>query len=83
MDEEFKLHYNAEAVRRKTENSIKIESYQQGLEEGVSQGLEQGLEQGSKQKEIEIAKKLLNLGTISVSDISKITGLTTEEIRIL
>ena len=40
MDEEFKLHYNAEAVRKKTENSIKVESFQNGLEQGISQGLE-------------------------------------------
>ena len=48
MDEEFKLHYNAEAVRRKIENSVKIESFQNGLEEG------------SKQEKLEIAKNLLN-----------------------
>ena len=41
MDEEFKLHYNAEAVRKKTENSIKIESFQNGLDKGFSQGIEQ------------------------------------------
>ena len=74
MDEEFKLHYNAEAVRRKTENSIKIESYQQGLEEGVSQGLEQGLEQGSKQEKIEIAKNMLKKD-MDISTISELTGL--------
>ena len=75
MDEEFKLHYNAEAVRKKTENSIKVESFQNGLEQGISQGLEQGLEQGSKQEKIEIAKNLLKLNTISIDDISKATGL--------
>ncbi len=75
MDEEFKLHYNAEAVRKKTENSIKVESFQNGLEQGISQGLEQGLEQGSKQEKIEIAKNFLKLGTVSMKDISKATGL--------
>ena len=71
MDEEFKLHYNAEAVRKKTENSIKVESFQNGLEQGISQGLEQG----SKQEKIEIAKNFLKLGTVSMKDISKATGL--------
>ena len=75
MDEEFKLHYNAEAVRKKTENSIKAESFQNGLEQGISQGLEQGLEQGSKQEKIKIAKNFLKLGTVSMKDISKATGL--------
>ncbi|MCI5967412.1 MAG: hypothetical protein MRZ42_03400, partial [Tenericutes bacterium] len=70
-DEEFKLHYNAEAVRKKTENSIKVESFQNGLEQGISQGLEQG----SKQEKIEIAKNFLKLGTVSMKDISKATGL--------
>ncbi|MCI5967603.1 MAG: hypothetical protein MRZ42_04400, partial [Tenericutes bacterium] len=70
-DEEFKLHYNAEAVRKKTENSIKVESFQNGLEQGISQGLEQG----SKQEKIKIAKNFLKLGTVSMKDISKATGL--------
>ena len=68
MDEEFKLHYNAEAVKRKTENSIKKESYQHGLEDG------------SKQKEIEMAQAMLK----DIQDyefISKYTGLTVEEIE--
>ena len=77
MDEEFKLHYNAEAVKRKTENSIKKESYRHGLEDGITQGIEEG----SKQKEIEIATNLLKLGNISIDDISKTTGLTVEEIE--
>ena len=51
MDEEFKLYYNAEAVRKKTENSIKIESFQNGLDKGFSQGIEQ--------EKLEIAKNLL------------------------
>ena len=69
MDEEFKLHYNAEAVKRKTENSIKKESYRHGLEEG------------SKKEKLEIATNLLKLGNISIDDISKTTGLTVEEIE--
>ena len=68
MDEEFKLHYNAEAVKRKTENSIKKESYQHGLEDG------------SKQEKLEIAQAMLK----DIQDyefISKYTGLTVKEIE--
>ena len=68
MDEEFKLHYNAEAVKRKTENSIKKESYRHGLEDG------------SKQEKLEIAQAMLK----DIQDyefISKYTGLTVEEIE--
>lgn len=77
MDEEFKLHYNAEAVKRKTENSIKKESYRHGLEDGITQGIEEG----SKKEKLEIAANLLKLGNISIDDISKTTGLTVEEIE--
>lgn len=73
MDEEFKLHYNAEAVRKKTENSIKIESFQNGLDKGISQGIEQ--------EKLEIAKNLLNLGTVSLEDISKTTGLDIDTLK--
>ena len=73
MDEEFKLHYNAEAVRKKTENSIKIESFQNGLDKGFSQGIEQ--------EKLEIAKKLLNLGTVSLKDILKTTGLDIDTLK--
>ena len=75
MDEEFKLYYNAEAVRKKTENSIKIESFQNGLDKGFSQGIEQ--------EKLEIAKNLLNLGTVSLEDISKTTGLDIDTLNTL
>ena len=73
MDEEFKLYYNAEAVRKKTENSIKIESFQNGLDKGFSQGIEQ--------EKLKIAKNLLNLGTVSLEDISKTTGLDIDTLK--
>ena len=72
MDEEFKLHYNAEAVKRKTENSIKKESYRHGLEDGI--------EEGSKKEKLEIAQAMLK----DIQDyefISKYTGLTVKEIE--
>ena len=72
MDEEFKLHYNAEAVKRKTENSIKKESYRHGLEDGI--------EEGSKKEKLEIAQAMLNDGD-SIDKVSRITGLTVEEIE--
>lgn len=77
MDEEFKLYYNAEAVRKKAENSIKIESFQNGLDKGLSQGIEEG----SKQEKLEIAKNLLNLDTVSLEDISKTTGLDIDTLK--
>ena len=58
------------------------ESHKQDLEASYDTGLEQGVKQGSKQKELEIAKKLLNQN-ISVEVISEATGLTVEEIKAL
>ena len=68
MDEEFKLHYNAEAVKRKTENSIKKESYRHGLDDG------------SKQEKLEIAQAMLNK-KMDIETISEITELSTKEIE--
>ena len=72
MDEEFKLHYNAEAVKRKTENSIKKESYRHGLEDGI--------EEGSKKEKLEIAQAMLNK-KMDIETISEITELSTKEIE--
>lgn len=46
---------------------------------GLEQGLEQGIEQGFKQGIIQIAKKLKR--EMSIKDISRITGLTEQEIE--
>lgn len=46
---------------------------------GLEQGLEQGLQQGFKKGVIQIAKKLK--GEMSIKDISRITGLTEQEIE--
>ena len=72
MNEEFRLNYDAEAVKKKTENSIKFESYQNGLEEGIEQGIEQN--------KVEIAKNMLK----DIEDyqlISKYTGLDVNTIK--
>ena len=40
-----------------------------------------GKDEGKKEKQLEIAKNLLKLNTISIDDISKTTGLSVEEIK--
>ena len=55
-------------VRKKTENSIIFESYQKGLEEGT------------KERNIEIAKSMLQENLL-VEIITKCTGLKPEEIE--
>jgi predicted transposase/invertase (TIGR01784 family) len=58
-------------------NSIE-KAKREGLEQGLQEGLEQGLEQGAKDKQIEIAKNLLDV--LDIDTISIKTGLSIEEI---
>lgn len=44
-------------------------------------GKEEGIAEGKKKQQLEIAKNLLKLNTISIDDISKATGLSVEEIK--
>ena len=76
MDEKFIFDYDSEAVKRKTENSIRLEA----REDGYNEGHQEGLEQGRNEKSIEIAKNLIASG-INVEIISKSTGLTISEIE--
>lgn len=75
MEEAWVYAYDHEIVRKKTENSIRKESYEKGLEHG----LEQGMEAGAKDKQIEIAKLMLEKN-IETNIISELTGLTVDEI---
>ena len=59
-----------------------IQGKQLGLEEGLTQGKELGISEGSKQTNLENAKKMLEL-KMDLEAISKVTGLTMEEIESL
>ena len=54
--------------------------FQQGIEKGIKEGIEQGIEKGEINKAKTIALNLKNIN-MSIGDISKITGLTIEEIE--
>ena len=56
------------------------EGHKAGLEEGLKQGLQEGMIKGELKKQIEIAKKLKNMG-LSISAIQESTGLSKEEIQ--
>lgn len=71
MDEEFIFEYDHEIDRKKTENSIRAEGYDDGLQDGI--------EQGEKNKQIEIAKTMLKKG-IDNKTISECTGLLEKDI---
>jgi predicted transposase/invertase (TIGR01784 family) len=67
-----------------TEKTIIADSYNEGLnnglEEGLEKGLKRGMEKGLEKGKIEIAKKLLLLGT-AMDLIIKSTGLSEKEIK--
>ena len=67
MDEKFLFEYDHEIARKKTENSIREEFYEDGIQ--------QGIEQGKNDQQIETAKKMLE-DKIEISIISKYTGLS-------
>ena len=70
--------YMAELRMKHIRDSQAIEDY--GFDRGLEQGLEQGLQRGSKNKQIEITKKLLAI-SMPIEQIIEITGLTEEEIK--
>jgi predicted transposase/invertase (TIGR01784 family) len=51
-----------------------------GRNEGISIGLSQGITQGEKKAKLETAKTLLAFGD-SIEKVSKVTGLSIEEIE--
>jgi flagellar biosynthesis/type III secretory pathway protein FliH len=51
---------------------------EQGMQQGIQQGKQAGIEQGSKQKTLEIAKKMLNL--MDDRAICEVTGLSWDEL---
>ena len=83
-NDEFRVLYDAEKMRRKEINSARLDGYDDGYDNGYDNGYENGItkgkEEGAKAKEIEIAKNLLNIGTPK-EDIIKVTGLSEDEIN--
>ena len=65
-------------------NSMYDRGFEKGINQGISQGIEQGINQGINQgvsqEKIEIARKMLNMN-MSIEDISKVTGLSKNEIN--
>lgn len=54
---------------------------QQGIEQGIEQGIAQGKQQGIAERNIEIARKLKELGTLSSDQIAIVTELTREDVE--
>ena len=55
---------------------------EEGKKEGIKEGKKEGIKEGKKEKQFEIAKNLINVLNITdVNSISKVTGLSAEEIN--
>ena len=75
-------HGHKEGLRQGHEEGLKQgheEGLKQGHEEGLKQGHEEGVRQGQKDKQIEIAKKLLKL-KLPIKQIVETTGISEEEL---
>ena len=75
-NDEFRVLYDAEKMRRKEINSARLDGY----DDGYDNGYDNGYDAGAKKEKISIAKNLLNIGTPK-EDIITVTGLSIEEIN--
>ena len=65
---------------RSFEMDARRAGFQQGMTQGVAQGMRQGEARGSRQKALETARILKQLGD-SITKIVQVTGLNKEEIE--
>jgi predicted transposase/invertase (TIGR01784 family) len=59
-----------------------VEGMEKGIAEGMEKGLAKGRGEGALQEKLEMAGKMMGLG-MSVEEVSAITGLTVEAIRMM
>ena len=69
-----------EGIEQGRKKGIK-QGRKEGIKQGRKEGIEQGREEGIVKTKHEIAKRLLEIGGISVKDISKVTGISPEQIK--
>ena len=75
--EDFMMSIEDEQVIRE---GFYKEGMAKGMADGMEKGMEKGLERGKAEANYENARKMKSMG-FAIEDISKITGLTLEEIR--
>ncbi len=82
-DEEIRRIAELKEKARRDAYAVEQFNIRKGLEKGIKQGIEKGIEQGIKQgrnqRNIDIAKNMLN-ENMDIKTISRITGLLEEEI---
>ena len=68
------------AIKQYANEVGKEEGRREGLKEGKKEGIKEGIKEGRLQKQLEIAKKMLD-SKIKLEEIIKFTGLTREELE--
>jgi len=89
-DEVMKAMYEAELKARFDKIEYINEGKEEGLKEGLNEGIEkgkmegkeEGIKEGEKNKSIEIARNMLKKG-YKIEDISELSGLSVDEIKLL
>ena len=82
-NDEFVVDWISREEEQKQYEEVMYEKgLNQGLSEGIAKGKEQGLSEGKKQKNLENAKKMLELN-MDLDVISKVTNLSKNEIESL
>lgn len=87
-DEELNGVYNREEHERRVRNSLIEDALEdgwnrgkkEGIEKGIEKGIEQGIEQGINENRLKTAKALID-EKVSVDIITKVTGLTKDELN--
>ena len=73
-------HINAMMIQNDVLDGAKLEGRMEGRIEGLAEGREEGREEGERNKQLEVARNLKDIG-LSVEMIMKGTGLSKEEIE--
>ncbi|MCQ2601905.1 MAG: Rpn family recombination-promoting nuclease/putative transposase [Treponema sp.] len=76
----FKEEEEGVKLMSSTAQELWDEIMQEGYSEGMTQGISQGISQGAHNKAVETAKSAIAMG-LSMEQILKLTGLSTEEIE--
>ena len=79
-DPEFQKYMSEEEDKRKIQNSLLSEAKEEGISQGYTSGINDGISKGVSQEKVNIAKNLLSMN-MPIEDISKATGLSTNEIK--
>ncbi|MFZ1569995.1 MAG: Rpn family recombination-promoting nuclease/putative transposase [Thiolinea sp.] len=65
---------------KSAQDTVHLEGYQEGIEEGLEKGKQMGLEEGALKKAQEVARHLLQLGSLPAEHIAQVAGLSLDEV---